>query len=169
VKNVIGWRKKNWLLPSLLLLAGCARFVAIDDPVLKPFASMYAVDRDRYGMTPLPKQAKVSIRTYSSSEATNRGYDAAVDIYQKAHHHVAFRLEGGIYKWVGEQEQCWGPREYHSVDGILKEVLTVNYFQKVQHHKDGLDIEYRGPDESLAWHQVPVSKAKELLKQWGCT
>src|SRR5260370_19808716 len=38
-------------------LSGCS--VQIDDPAVKPFASMYAVDRDQYGMSPLPKHARV--------------------------------------------------------------------------------------------------------------
>jgi hypothetical protein len=50
----------------LALTASCMRTVQMNDPALKPFASMYSVDRAQYGFTPLPNSGPVSIEGKSS-------------------------------------------------------------------------------------------------------
>ncbi len=103
-------RRLTWssLIGTVMVLSGCTHYVPMDDQSLKPFARMYAVDRDRYGLSPLPKQARVWIDK-SGRAGPEGGYDEMLHIYGQAFHHVAFRKEGGGYEWVGEQEQCSGP------------------------------------------------------------
>ena len=58
---------------TVLGLGGCARYVQIDDPVLKPFQSMYAVRRDQYGMTPLPSHAEVFVEKHNADPFATHG------------------------------------------------------------------------------------------------
>jgi len=164
------WRVSYWLVAFLVFwLGGCTRYVPMDDPSLKPFADMYAVDRAQYGLSPLPRNARVYIETADNGDRwMPLGYDVMLHIDNKAVHHVAFRKQGGVYKWVGEQEQCWGPREFKSVNGVFKEDLAISFFHHAANHLEGLDISYTGPDRSLSFRQIPVSEAKRILKQWGC-
>ena len=62
--------RHSWCL--LALTTSCMRTVQMSNPALKPFASMYSVDRAQYGFTPLPKSGPVSIERKS----THGGYDA---------------------------------------------------------------------------------------------
>ena len=144
----------------------------INDPELKPFNAMYQVDRDQYGMTPLPEHAGVSVEKRDSDEAAGYGYDVMLHISGNAVHHVAFRLGADGYKWVGEQEECWGPREYDSVDGRFNEALTISYFHHAQHHLEGLSISYRGREDALReldiMQEFTVAKARQILRDWGC-
>src|SRR5258708_27139238 len=54
----------------LAFTASCMRTVQIGDPALKPFASMYSVDRPQYGFSPLPNGGPVSIE----GKASHGGY-----------------------------------------------------------------------------------------------
>ena len=158
------------VLLMMLGLAGCRRY-AMDDPALKPFNNMYEVERDQYGLGPLPKNAKVRIDRSTYAES---GYDVMLGIYAneirynaKEVHHVAFRLDRGSYKWVGELEQCEGPREYRSADGRMQEEVTISYFQHVPTMAEGVHATYVGPD-SLTNKEISIVKGRELLKSWGC-
>jgi hypothetical protein len=74
----------------LVVLAGCMRTVQIGDQALKPFASMYSVDRAQYGFTPLPKDGSVSIEGSSSYG----GYDAMLHFGGEPSRTIAFRRAG---------------------------------------------------------------------------
>lgn len=146
-------------------LLGCNTHYAIEGSALAPFNNMYEIDRDRYGLGPLPKKAKVFI---DRADSSTRGYDVMLRIYSKSKHYVAFQREGDRYKWVGELEQCEGPREYRSADGRLNEEVTISYFQRASGYQDGLHTSYVGPD-SLTDQEIPLERAKQLTKQWGCS
>ena len=146
-------------------LLGCNTHYAVEDSALAPFNNMYEIDRDRYGLGPLPKKAKVFIDRADSSTS---GYDVMLRIYSKSNHYVAFRREGDRYKWVGELEQCEGPREYRSADGRMNEGVTISYFQHASGYRDGLHTSYVGPD-SLTDQEIPLEQAKQLARQWGCS
>lgn len=158
--------------PLALVASGCHQEMDINDPRMKPFTAMYQVDRDQYGMTPLPKHAIVSVERRESDEAVKYGYDVMLHISGNAVHHVAFRFGADGYKWVGEQEECWGPRKYDSVDGRFNEALTISYFHKAQFHLEGLSISYRGHDDDLRDLDISrgftVAKARQILRDWGC-
>jgi hypothetical protein len=151
----------------MFFMAGCVSTVKMDDQKLKPFAEMYRIDRDKFGMSPLPKEAEVSIENRHGKE--DQGYDVMLHIYSKATHHVAFRLEGGRYEWVGEEETCEGPRKYKTADGVFKEQLDISNFHGVLHTFEGLHVSYRGPDEALRLEaNIPIEKAKQLIAKWNC-
>jgi hypothetical protein len=99
---------------------------------------MYAVDRSQYGMTALPKQARVNIEKNDSSYVQSHGYSLMVHVYGKSVHHIAFRMENGSYRWVGEQEQCWGSQRFDTVDGRFNEMVAISYFQNIPSHLNGL-------------------------------
>jgi hypothetical protein len=141
--------------------------MSMDDPSLKPFATILVVDRARYGLSPLPRDAKVTVEDEPKCYA-NCGYDAMLHIYDKASHDVAFRKENGAYKWVGEQEVCRGPREYRTVNGRFKENVVISYFEHVEGQLDGLHIWYNRPEDPMGLHEISVSTAKTILKAWRC-
>ena len=98
---------------SLVLLSlGCSRDVQLGDPALRPFQGMFAINRDQYGMAPLPSKAAVHIERLGGADARSHGYNVALHIYGKEFkhlfffsegkdfHHVFFRLANGEYKWV---------------------------------------------------------------------
>jgi hypothetical protein len=139
----------------------------MDDPSLKPFANMLVVDRAQYGLSPLPRDARVTVEDEPKCYS-NCGYDAMLHIRDKASHTVVFRKENGVYKWAGEQEECWGPREYRTLNGRFKESLTISYFEHVEGQLDGLHISYRKPEDIFGLQAISVSTATTILKSWGC-
>ena len=142
----------------------------MDDPRLKPFASMYSVSRESYGMTPLPKEGRAWVDEYRSFMASKHGYDAMLHVSNKAEHYIAFRKQGQSYEWIGEQEVCEGPRKYSSENGVFNEEVEISFFHGVPHKADGLWISYRGPDEKLEMNEaLKPSDVQPLLQKWGCT
>jgi len=105
--------------------AGCGGVpsaVKMGDPKLKPFISMYKVNRKKLGFTPIPKQADVSIETRSGSS-----YDVMLHIDAATSRTVAFKKVGNSYKWIGEQEIHTGPGTYTTPDGTFNEQITITY------------------------------------------
>jgi hypothetical protein len=86
-----GWTTVPTIVVTTFLLTvatGCVRTVKMDDPALKPFASMYAVDRSQYGFTPLPKSGPVSIE---GKALFGGGYDAMLHFGGNPSRTIAFR------------------------------------------------------------------------------
>ncbi len=113
-----------------LTLTGCGLFpesVKMGDPKLKPFSSMYKVNRKALGLSPIPAQADVRIETRSGSDAKRVGYDAMLHIDADTSRTVAFKRNGNSYKWIGEQETYKGPGEYTTIDGTFNEEITITY------------------------------------------
>ena len=139
----------------------------IDDPSLKPFADMFVVDRAQYGLSPLPSDAKVYIERDPECY-TDCGYDVMLHIYNgKTSHAVTFQKKSGIYKWVGEQEICWGPREYRTVNGRFNESVDITYAQGQAHQLDGLHINYRSPEDPMGLQELSVWPGKEDSERLG--
>jgi hypothetical protein len=80
----------------LALTTSCMRTVQMGDPALKPFASMYSVDRAQYGFTPLPTSGPVSIE----GKSTQSGYDGMLHFEGKASRTIAFRWGGKVYQSI---------------------------------------------------------------------
>lgn len=128
-------------ISTLLTLASCMRTAKIGDPALEPFASMYNVDRSQYGFTPLPKTGTVSIEGKSS----NGGYDAMLHFGGNPSRTIAFRWDGKMYHWLGEQETFEGPTTFETPDGRFHESVTITFYQEaVPGEPQGLWINYRG-------------------------
>ena len=74
VASAPGFEVVSLVVSTLLMFTtSCMRTVKMGDPALKPFASMYSVDRSQYGFTPLPKSRPVSIE---GKALFGGGYDA---------------------------------------------------------------------------------------------
>jgi hypothetical protein len=82
--------------------------VSVDDPRVKPWLkAAAAVDRSKYGFTPLPTSGRVDLESRPSA-----GYDAMLHISGKTSHTIAFRKGATGYAWIGEQEIFQGPKQY---------------------------------------------------------
>ena len=154
----------------LALTTSCMRTVQMGDSALKPFASMYSVDRAGYGFTPLPKSGPVSIE----GRSTHGGYDAMLHFGGKASRTIAFRWNGKDYQWLGEQESFEGPRMWDTPDGSFHEQVVITYYkQAVPGEYQGLTIKYSGPDENLMMprprpnYSLTLSEVNPMLEKWG--
>jgi hypothetical protein len=154
----------------LALTTSCVRTVQMSDPALKPFASMYAVDRAQYGFSPLPGSGPVSIEGKSS----HGGYDAMLHFGGKASRTIAFRWDGKDYQWLGEQESFEGPRMWDTPDGSFHEQVVITYYKQAAPGAfQGLTIQYLGPDEKLAMpkkgpnYSLTLGEVNPMLEKWG--
>jgi hypothetical protein len=154
---------------ALLSIASCMRTVRIGDPALKPFDSMYSIDRAQYGFTALPKTGVVSIE----GRSLQGDYDAMLHFGGNPSRTIAFHWDGKAYQWLGEQEEFEGPREYETPDGRFQESISITYYKEAGVGiPKGLWIEYRGPEIMRArgpgtnWG-LALAEVDPLLKKWG--
>ncbi len=149
--------------------AGCMKGVQVGDAALKPFDSMYSIDRPKLGLTPLPKTGLVFIEGKSS----HGDYDAMLHFQGNPSRTIAFRWDGKIYKWLGEQEEFEGPQTYETPDGPLHEHVVITYYEEPAYGEPkGLRVQYRGPEPmrrpgpETNWSLTPA-EVNPLLKKWG--
>jgi hypothetical protein len=144
----------------LVSLSGCMRSVQIGDPALKPYDSMYSVDRTQNGFTPLPKTGTVWIEGRSLSG----DYDAMLHFGGNPSRTVAFRWNGKTYQWLGEQEDFEGPGDYETPDGRFHEDVAISYYKEAADAvPKGLWIQYFGLKPS----SLTLEEATPLIKKWG--
>lgn len=152
-----------------MVLAGCGLVperVSRDDPRLRPmFEAMSRVDRAAMGFTDVPGDAAIRLEQHHSD-----GYDAMLHIVGRTSRTVAFRRTASGYEWVGEQETFRGPARYQTVDGEFNEEILLN-FNKVPiagFPVNALFVEYRGPNQALAWpNHLSLDQARPILARWG--
>jgi hypothetical protein len=152
----------------LLILNGCMRTVEMGDQALKPYKSMYSFPREEYGFTPLPREGHVSIEGKSKSG----GYDAMLHFNEPPSRTIAFRRAGAGFEWFGEQEIFEGPRMYKTPDGTFHEQISITLYKAaVMGERQGLTIQYNGPDEDLMRPRPSFSlgleEVRPLMKSWG--
>jgi hypothetical protein len=155
----------------MLLMTSCMRTVKTGDPALKPFATMYSVDRSQFGLTPLPQAGPVSIE----GKSTHGGYDAMLHFGGNPSRTVAFRWDGKAYQWLGEEEIFEGPRMYETPDGRFHEEVSISFYkEKLDEEFQGLTITYSGPDEKLTMPRperpnwsLTLAEVNPLLEKWG--
>jgi hypothetical protein len=144
------------------------RNVQIGDAALKPFESMYSIDRSQYGFTPLPRSGSVFIE----GRSLHVDYDAMLRFRGNPSRTIAFRWDGKAYQWLGEQEIFDGPKEYDTPDGRFHEHVTITYYKDAAFGEpQGLTIQYRGPEPirvpgSKANWSLTLAEVTPLLKQW---
>src|SRR5271154_3961556 len=97
----------------LAMTTGCMKTVSMGDPALKPFESMYSVDRSQYGFSPLPRAGSVSIE----GKSLHGDYDAMLHFGGNPDRTIAFHWDGKAYQWLGEQETFAGPQMWDTPDG----------------------------------------------------
>jgi hypothetical protein len=150
------------------LTASCMRSVQIGDVALKPFDSMYSVDRAQYGLTPLPKTGLVFIEGKSS----HGDYDAMLHFLGNPERTIAFHWDGKGYQWLGEQERFEGPRTYQTANGPVHEFVAIGYRKESGFGAPrGLLVQYIGPEPMRApgpetnW-SLTLGDVSPLLKKW---
>jgi hypothetical protein len=88
---------------------------------------------------------------------------------------IAFRWDGKVYQWLGEQEIFEGPRMYDTPDGRFHEQVTITFYkEKTEGEFQGLTIQYAGPDHTLTiprpermnW-SLTLAEVDPLLEKWG--
>lgn len=151
------------------LITSCTRSVQIGDAALKPFDSMYSIDRAQYGLTPLPKTGRVLIE----GKSLHGDYDAMLHFSGNPSRTIAFRWDGKAYQWLGEQEEFDGPRTYQTADARLREHVVITYYSEPAFGaQKGLRVEYRGPESmrrpgpETKW-SLTLAEVNPLLKKWG--
>jgi hypothetical protein len=145
---------------AVLGLIGCMRSARIGDAALKPFDSMYSIDRARYGFTPLPRTGRVSIE----GRSLQGEYDAMLHFEGNPYRTIAFRWDGKAYQWLGEQEEFEGPGIYETDDGRFHEQIAITYYKEaVWDERKGLLIQYFGPEP----RSLKLEEASPLIKKWG--
>ena len=150
-----------------LALAGCGAFpeaVKMGDPKLKPFSSMYKVNRKKLGFTPIPKQADVRIETRSGA-----AYDAMLHIYAGTSRTVDFKKVGNSYVWIGEQEIHTGPGTYTTPDGTFNEQITITYETAPVSGfpMNKINVSYDGNDPVLSSKpNLTLKDVSPTLKKW---
>ena len=154
---------------AVLMLCGCGFFpekVGMDDPRIQPLLKAAAsFDRTSYGFTPIPKTAEVRLE----SRPTNR-YDAMIHISSKTSRTIAFRIKGGSYRWIGDQEIFEGPKEYKTVDGTFHEHICLTYeIESVSGYPTNrLNIAYFGEDPRMADRRaLTLEEIRPVLTEWG--
>jgi hypothetical protein len=147
------------------------RTVNISDPALKPFDSMYSVDRSQWGFTPIPKTGSV----FFSRKTFRDDYDAMLWFGGNPSRSIVFRWDGNAYQWLGEQEMFEGPQMWDTPDGRMHERVTIAFYREaVEGAFKGLNIDYYGPDNELSSlpHKGPnfslkLADVDPFLKKWG--
>jgi hypothetical protein len=150
-------------------LAGCMRSARIGDDALKPFQSMYSIDRSQYGLTPLPGTGLVFIE----GKSPQGDYDAMLHFSGNPSRTIAFRWDGKAYQWFGEQEDFEGPRMYETADGRYHEQVVITYYREPTFGTlKGLHVHYRGPEPlrvpgSQSNWSLTLAEVNPLLRKWG--
>ena len=153
----------------LLAAAACGRLpehIPLDDPRLKPMLeAMTLVDRQTLGFTPRSNDSNVRVEW-----ARDRNYDVMLHINAKTTRTVSFARTAHGYRWIGEQENFQGPQWYTTVDGTMKEQITITY-DTVRISGAPLNtvwITYFGEDSSLlAARNISLDAVRPWLRKWG--
>ena len=157
------------MLASIGLMVSCMRSAKLGDTALRPFDSMYSIDRTKYGFTPLPKNGTVFIE----GRSPHGDYDAMLHFGGNPSRTIAFRWDGKAYRWLGEQEEFEGPRTYETSSGRYHEHVVISYYrQSVYGSSEGLQIQYRGPESlktpvSQTNWSLTLAEVNPLLRKWG--
>jgi hypothetical protein len=158
----------RWFILPLLLAAACMESADLADAKMRPFSDTYSVDRESLGLSALPRNGSVAIEQPSAIRAREVGYDAMLHFPGPTGRTIAFERAGSRYRWLGEQEMTFGPREYETADGKQREFIAVTYYRHaVFGQPAGLRIEYWGPDEHLAGRaNLTLTDVQPLLQVW---
>jgi hypothetical protein len=169
----IGWeRLTSWILLVILLSTtlGCrdpsglgGRRFSLDDDALRPFASMYEIDREQYCLTEIDPESTA----HFAVEYGEYGRQATIVIESdRTYRMVVFIEEQGKYLWVGEYEAHRSGRTYMTPDGELNERIVVSYFErKIDNQPIGLSIFYEGTHEDISANPT-CEEALRVIADW---
>lgn len=139
----------------------------LDEPELKPFATMHEVNREEYCLTEIDPDAVVEIERdiYASS-----GYHVMLHIYSPGvARTVAFIEENNQYVWIGEQEVHRSGNTYLTADGESDEEIVVTYHKKKFSDMIGFYIDYLGDYETglfSVFEELTCEQVKPYIKAW---
>ena len=74
------------------------------------------------------------------------------------------------YKWIGEQEILYGPKQYVALDGPAQERIVLEYQIEEAENMPAnkLVINYFGDDKRFKKRPIfSLSEIQSLLKEWG--
>ncbi len=152
-----------------MALSSCGVFpekVSFSDPRLAPMLrAIQAVDRSRLGFTPIATDAAVRLETRSRA-----GYDAMLHVDGTTSRTIAFRKTATGYRWIHEQETHYGPKMFQTVDGTIREQITITY--EVEHVSGAplgrTWVVYAGEDPRLAGRfDLTLEDVRPILTEWA--
>ncbi|UCG62484.1 MAG: hypothetical protein JSV52_04145 [Candidatus Zixiibacteriota bacterium] len=156
------------LLSLLLLTCGFPEKVGLDDERVIPLlGAMDITVRDSLGFPDISDTASVYL------EGAGNGYDAMLHVDEGLiSRTVAFRLIDSKFEWAGEQLMYWGPEDYETVDGKMKEHITMTYEagpESISGYPIGrLHMDYTGNDPRLASKSVLGPEDIEpVIREWA--
>ena len=91
------------------------------------------MDRSQYGFSPLRRTGPVSIE----GKSLFGDYDAMLHFGGNPSRTIAFRWDGKVYQWLGEQETFEGPQIWDKPDGRFHEEVTITFYE--QRRQEGND------------------------------
>ncbi len=149
----------------------------ITSPELKPFRTMYAVPRTKYGFTPLPKHARVTMSTPTDPSDKSPDYDTELDISDGTDvapsetRQLYFKRVKNKYFWTEERESWTGPHQQKDADDEMEhETISIDYQVHPDDRSDPhLYISYWGNDPRLANQErfLTPKDVRPILKEWG--
>ena len=153
---------------SVLEWVGGIHQSKMESSELKPYldAALHS-RRSELGFTPLPSSGLVRVEI----PRLKTHYDAMLHIGQgSVSRTVAFLVRNGSPEWSGEQEIHYSPREFKTVDGMIRESLVISYSTVEGAGPTGGYILYWGPDLEVQRrsdeHRLSVADAKRMWDGW---
>jgi hypothetical protein len=188
-------RRPSLVLICSLLLAGCAphsppgfteQEVPVSPETLKPYAALFAVDRQKIGFPPLPTNGTVRILTVDRA-GWKQGYPppnydvslqfcSGTSFYPYTSRFVALKSTNGGFTVVSEQMSFNGPKRHQESETMVNEYISiVNETEQVAFTGTnivGTVISYRGPDPRLGdgrngAEDLTPAKIGPVLREWG--
>jgi hypothetical protein len=155
-------------LLGVVALLSCGVFpekVSLSDPRLAPMLrAIEAVDRSALGFTPIRSDARIRL------EARGRaGYDAMLHVDGTTSRTIAFRKTATGYRWIHEQEMHYGPKTFATVDGPIREHITITF--EVEHISGAplgrTWVSYTGEDPRVAGRfDLTLKDVQPILLEW---
>lgn len=169
----IGREKLSTLILLLILFSttlGChdpsglrGRRFSLDDDALRPFASMYEVDREQYCLTEINPESTAHFGVKHGE------YGRQVTIViesDRTYRMVVFVEDQSEYVWIGEYEAHRSGRTYTTPDGELNERIVVSHFgRRIDNQPVGLSILYEGAHEDIPANPT-CEEALRVIADW---
>ena len=134
----------------------------LGDEALRPFAAMYAVDRNGLCLTEIARDAEV----YVDTEGPGERYDVILRIIADGvSRSVFFVWEDQRYVWIGETEIHYSGRKYTFIDTTVPEQIVISYYERpIYGGAVGLRISYWGDED---WpSDMTCDEAHSYIRKW---
>ncbi len=129
-----------------------------DHEILKKYPILFEVDRAKYGFSPLPEKARLSITEWDK--------DVFITVITENNRTIKLRKnDAGVFMWHYEKEEFRGPNKYQGKFVMQHEMIQIEYLgfgkpnPRVRYHYFGED-EFLRPSETL-------ERIIPYLVKWG--